>query len=253
VSEENKEVPIGFSGEPETDDYLEVFGEHTFMDEALLTDLLSKEEKEAAERWDDLKALQREYPDARDFLTDVLKALIGVTPTDIQYDIMDYLQRGVDYRMIQAQRGEAKTTITGIFAVWRLIQDPTTRVLIFSAGGDMAEEISNWVIQVIYGLDILECLRPDTTRQGQRASVKRFDVHYHLKGAEKSPSVACMGVTANMQGRRADILIADDIESSKNAYTENMREQLRHKMRDFPSICPKGEIIFLGTPQSLAA
>lgn len=252
MSEENREVPIGF-GAPDNDDYTEVFGEHTFMDEALLTDLLSKEEKEAAERWADLKALQREYPDARDFLTDVLKALIGVTPTDIQYDIMDYLQRGVDYRMIQAQRGEAKTTITGIFAVWRLIQDPTTRVLIFSAGGDMAEEISNWVIQVIYGMDILECLRPDTTRQGQRASVKRFDVHYHLKGAEKSPSVACMGVTANMQGRRADILIADDIESSKNAYTENMREQLRHKMRDFPSICSKGEIIFLGTPQSLAA
>jgi hypothetical protein len=253
VSEDTREVPIGFSGDPETDDYTEVFGEHTFMDDALLFDLLSKEEKEAAERWDDLRALQREYPDARDFLTDVLKALIGVTPTDIQYDIMDYLQRGADYRMIQAQRGEAKTTITGIFAVWRLIQDPTTRVLIFSAGGDMAEEISNWVIQVIYGLDILECLRPDTTRQGQRASVKRFDVHYHLKGAEKSPSVACMGVTANMQGRRADILIADDIESSKNAYTENMREQLRHKMRDFPSICSKGEIIFLGTPQSLAA
>lgn len=233
--------------------YDEVFAEDSFMDEAEIEVLLSKEEKEAKARWKDLHALQAEYPDARDFLTDVLQALIGARPTEIQYDIMDFLQRGGDYRMIQAQRGEAKTTITGIYAVWRLIHDPTTRVLIFSAGGDMAEEISNWVIQVIYGLEILSCLRPDTTKMGQRASVKRFDVHYHLKGAEKSPSVACMGITANMQGRRADILIADDIESSKNAYTENMREQLRHKMRDFPSICSKGQIVYLGTPQSRAA
>lgn len=186
--------------------YQEMFDENSYMDEAEIDVLLSKEEKEAQARWQDLHALQQEYPDARDFLTDVLQALIGARPTDIQYDIMDFLQRGGDYRMIQAQRGEAKTTITGIYAVWRLIHDPTTRVLIFSAGGDMAEEISNWVIQVIYGLEILSCLRPDTTKMGQRASVKRFDVHYHLKGAEKSPSVACMGITANMQGRRADIL-----------------------------------------------
>ena len=186
--------------------YDDVFDERTFMDDDELGALLSKEEKEAKARWADLHALQQEYPDARDFLTDVLQALLGVRPTEVQYDIMDFLQRGGDYRMIQAQRGEAKTTITGIYAVWRLIHDPTTRVLIFSAGGDMAEEISNWVIQVIYGMDILSCLRPDTTKMGQRASVKRFDVHYHLKGAEKSPSVACMGITANMQGRRADIL-----------------------------------------------
>ena len=227
-----------------------LYDPNEYMSDTELESLMTQEEKEAMSRWRDLRLLQQEYADARDFLTDVLRTLIGATPTDIQYDMIHYLQHGAEYAMIQAQRGEAKTTITGIFAVWRLIQDPTTRVLIFSAGGDMSEEISNWIIQVIFGMEILECLRPDTSRQGQRASVKRFDVHYHLKGFEKSPSVACMGVTANMQGRRADLLIPDDIESSKNALTELMREQLRHKMRDFPSICSDGRIVYLGTPQS---
>lgn len=157
--------------------YEEVFAPESFMDDSELTTLLTLEEKEAEARWSDLRALQDEYRDFRDFMTDCFQALIGVKPTEVQYDIGLFLQNGGDYRMIQAQRGEAKTTIVGLFAVWRLIHDPTTRVLIFSAGGDMAEEISNWVIQVIYGMDILECLRPDTTRQGQRASVKRFDVH----------------------------------------------------------------------------
>lgn len=159
------------------EDDTSIFAPSTFMDAGELDEILTKEDKEAQARWADLLVLQTEYRDARDFLTDVLQTLLGVKPTEIQYDMMHYLQHGAEYRMIQAQRGEAKTTITGIFAVWRLIMDPTTRVLIFSAGGDMSEEISNWVIQVIYGMEILECLRPDTTRQGQRASVKRFDVH----------------------------------------------------------------------------
>ena len=32
-----------------------------------------------------------------------------------------------------------------------------------------------------------------------------------------------------------------------------MWEQQRHKMRDFPSICSKGQTVYLGIPQSLAA
>ena len=162
----------------------------------------------------------------------------------------DYLQHGNQYRMIQAQRGQAKTTVTAAYAVWRLIDDPTTRVLIVSSGDKMAKEISNWIIQIINGMEELSCLRPDRAA-GDRASVEAFDVHYALKGAEKSPSVACMGITGNMQGKRADVLIADDIESQKNSATAEMRERLIHLSRDFTSINSKGDIIYLGTPQSV--
>jgi hypothetical protein len=152
--------------------------------------------------------------------------------------------------MIQAQRGQAKTTITAAYAVWRQIHEPSTRVLIVSSGDTMATEIANWVIQIINGMDELRCLRPDKAA-GDRASVKAFDVHHVLKGPEKSPSIACMGITGNMQGKRADILIADDIESSKNSQTETQRERLKHLTKDFTSICSTGDIIYLGTPQSI--
>ncbi len=58
-----------------TKSYEEVFDEASFMDEAEIKVLLTKEEKEAEARWRDLHALQAEYPDARDFLTDVLQSL----------------------------------------------------------------------------------------------------------------------------------------------------------------------------------
>lgn len=201
-------------------------------------------------RWQELKKLQEAYPHFNEFLYDVMTDLMKFECTWLQEDIGDYLENGPLYRMIQAQRGQAKTTITAIYAVWRLIHNPSTRVLILSAGGGMASQISGWVIQIINGMDILECMRPDKA-MGDKSSVEAFDVHYTLKGAEKSPSIACLGAFSNMQGYRADLLIADDIESKKNSGTPVQREKLIDVTRDFTSICSKGDIIYLGTPQSV--
>lgn len=201
-------------------------------------------------RWAELKALQKAYPTFNDFLHDVMTDFMGFQCTWLQLDIGEYLEHGPLYRMIQAQRGQAKTTITAIYAVWRLIHNPTTRILILSAGGGMASQISGWIIQIINGMDVLECMRPDKVA-GDRSSIEAFDIHYTLKGPEKSPSIACLGAFSNMQGYRADILIADDIESKKNSGTPVQREKLIDVTRDFTSICSNGDIIYLGTPQSV--
>lgn len=201
-------------------------------------------------RWSKLELLREHYSTFDVLLRDVMENFMGFTCTDIQEDIGKFLAEGPLRSMIQAQRGQAKTTITAIYAVWMLIHNPSTRILIISAGGPMAKQIANWIIQIIMGMEELECLRPDTSN-GDRSSVEAFDVHYSLKGPEKSPSVACLGVTSNMQGYRADLLIADDIESSGNSATEIQREKLRQLTRDFTSICSKGKIVYLGTPQSI--
>jgi hypothetical protein len=206
--------------------------------------------KDAALRWKKLELLQEHYRDFDTLLYDVIENFMGFDCTDIQQDIGDFLANGPTRAMIQAQRGQAKTTITSIYAVWRQIHDPSTRILIMSAGGPLAKEIANWIIQIIMGMDELECMRPDSSN-GDRESVEAFDIHYSLKGPEKSPSIACVGVTSNIQGKRADLLIADDIESSKNSATEIQRDKLRQLTRDFTSICSKGKIVYLGTPQSI--
>lgn len=202
------------------------------------------------ERWQALHDLQEAYPHFNEFLYDVITGLLGFDCTPLQLDIAMYLEFGPTYRMIQAQRGQAKTTITAAYAVWRIIHKPNCRVLIVSSGGPLATQISNWVIQIIEGMDILECLRADSAH-GDRSSVEAYDVNYVLKGPEKSPSIACLGITANSQGFRADVLIADDIESAKNSQTEGQRERLSHLSKDFSSICSTGDIIYLGTPQSV--
>lgn len=210
---------------------------------------MAKETMEQADlRWQKLRMLQQHYASFGKFMEDMMGEL-GFAATWMQLDIANFLQYGPQELMVQAQRGEAKTTITAMFAVWCLIHDPKHRVLIVSAGGKTASEIATLVLRLIMTVDVLECLRPDTN-EGDRSSVEAFDVHYSLKGIDKSPSVACVGITGNLPGKRADLLIADDVESTKNSRTASMREVLQLLCNEFPSICSRGRIIYLGTPQT---
>jgi len=208
-----------------------------------------RESPEAAiARWKMVGLVQREYAEFSTFL-DVAMTHLGFDVSEVQQDIGHFLAYGPQYLMVQAQRGQAKTTITAIYAVWSLIQNPQYRVLILSAGGKQANEISTLIVRLLMTLDELACMRPDASN-GDRTSVEAFDIHYTLKGVDKSPSVACVGITGNLQGKRADLLIPDDIESKKNSSTAPMRELLMELTRDFTSICETGRIIYLGTPQS---
>ncbi len=202
----------------------------------------------AAERHEELKVLQEHYADFIPFLHEVM-ALLGFSTSDIQEDIGRFMVEGPASIMVQAQRSQAKTTIAAAYVVWYLLHNPKHRTLVVSAGGTQANEISTLIVRIILSMDVLECIRPDK-RAGDRTSVEAFDLHHSLKGVDKSPSVACIGIGANMQGKRANLLLADDVESSKNSMTALMREQLLHLTLDFTSICTNGRIIWLGTPQT---
>lgn len=197
-----------------------------------------------------LLLLQRTFPTFNRFLVVMMKQL-GYSTTDLQLDIGAFLEFGPKDLMVQAQRGQAKSTITALYAIWYLIHHPRGSVLIVSAGGKQANEISTLIVKTIMNVDILECLRPNIGKN-DRQSVEAFDINFDLRGVQKSPSVACTGITGNLQGKRATLLIADDVESYKLARTAAMREQLMQNCRDFASIVQDaaGRIVFLGTPQT---
>lgn len=199
-------------------------------------------------RREQLQLLQETFSSFVPFLI-VTMQFLGFKTSDIQKDIALWLERGPQYLMVQAQRGQAKSTITAIFAVWCLIQQPKTRVVIVSAGNDLSSEISTLINRIIMNMDILACLRPDSSA-GDKTSVEAFDIHFSLKGVDKSPSVRCVGIGGNLPGKRADLLIADDVESPKNARTATNREILRQQIKEFSAICTKGRIVYLGTPQT---
>jgi len=174
---------------------------------------------------------------------------LGFTLTDMQRDIAWYMQYGPRLSMVAAQRGEAKSTLAALYAVWSLTQDHSTRILVISAGEDQASEVATLIIRLIEQWSLLCYLRPDKAH-GDRTSFENYDIHWQLKPLDKSASVKCLGITANLPGKRADLLIPDDVESPKNSFTQTMREQLLHLTKEFSAINTHGKTLYLGTPQT---
>lgn len=148
---------------------------------------------------------------------------LGFKLSLIQADIAEFMQYGQAKRMIQAQRGQAKSTLAALYCIWLLIINPTARTLIVSGGEKQASDVALLIIRIINNWSILCWLRPDASK-GDRTSATAFDVHYSLKGIDKSASVSCVGITANLQGMRADFILADDKHSLSSLNCSNSVE-----------------------------
>lgn len=66
-----------------------------------------------------------------------------------------------------------------------------------------------------------------------------------------SPSVKSVGITGQITGSRADLLVADDVEVPNNSGTQFQRDKLSEAVKEFDAIIkPGGQILYLGTPQN---
>ena len=93
---------------------------------------------------------------------------------------------------------------------------------------------------------MLKHLRP---REGQRSSTVAFDVGPALTDVARS--VSSIGIGGQLTGGRSDIIVADDIETSKNSFTDLLRLKIRGQVTEFEAVVKPGDesrIIFLGTP-----
>ena len=167
-------------------------------------------------------------------------------PTPIQLDIASYLQKGERRRVVQAFRGVGKSWLTSAYVVFRLLHDPRLNVLVVSASKQRADDFSTFTLRLINELPLCQHLKP---REDQRNSKIAFDVG--LAPASQAPSVVSKGITSQITGSRADLIIADDVESLNNSATFAMREKLHTSIAEFEAVLkPGGEVIFLGTPQT---
>ncbi len=183
----------------------------------------------------------------KNFLYLAWKHLQLPPPTKIQYDMADFLQYGPKRSCVQAFRGAGKSWITSAFACWNWLMDPQKNILVVSASKTRADDFSTFTQRLIHELPILEHLKP---REDQRSSKVSFDVG--PARASHAPSCKSMGITSQLTGSRADLIIADDVESANNSQTQLMRDRLSETIKEFDSIIKPevGRVIFLGTPQT---
>lgn len=189
------------------------------------------------------------HDDFRYFLTAVWTHLTLPPPTRAQLCIADYLQNGPKRLQIQAFRGVGKSWITAAFVLWTLYNDPDRKVMVVSASKDRADAFSIFCQRLILEVPWMSHLKPKNDEQ--RWSRISFDVG--PAKAAQAPSVKSVGITGQLTGSRADLMVLDDVEVPNNSMTEMQREKLLQLVTECESILtpkPSSRIMFLGTPQT---
>ena len=194
---------------------------------------------------DVLNALQGDF---KLFLQALWEQLDLPSPTRAQYAIADYLQHGPKRLQIQAFRGVGKSWITGAFVLWTLFNNPEKKIMIISASKERADNMSIFLQKLIIETPWLKHLQPKS--DDSRWSRISFDVNC---APHQAPSVKSVGITGQLTGSRADLMILDDVEVPGNSMTELMREKLLQLCTEAESILtPNNDsrIMYLGTPQT---
>jgi hypothetical protein len=167
--------------------------------------------------------------------------------------IADWLQdawaKGERRLLLLAFRGAGKSTVVGLFCGWLLRRDPNLRILVLAADQALAEKMAVNVRRIVERHPLTAHLRP--ARPDQWAA-DRFTVVRPLE--LRDPSVLARGVTANVTGSRADVIICDDVEVPNTCGTAAKRAELRERLSESAYVLtPGGLHLFVGTPHSSAS
>ena len=171
-------------------------------------------------------------------------------PTPVQMQILDYLENGPKRRVIAAFRGCGKSTLSAMYLLWRLYNNPDEKCLIVSASMSRSEAMTAWLLQTISRVSWLKHMEPDS--HDGRYSKINFDVGT-CKHIEQSPSVRAAGIYGMITGSRASLILVDDCETPQTCLTQVQREKLRNSLNELESVLKPGEgpeIVYLGTPHS---
>ncbi len=174
----------------------------------------------------------------------------NMTTPEIHFKMMDWLEwhwsRKNTRLLLQAFRSSGKSSIIGLFAAWLLYRRPDLRILVLAADETLAAKMVRQVRRILERHPLTKHMRPDKSDQwaGDRFTVKRF---IELR----DPSMLAAGISSNITGSRADVIICDDVEVPNTCDSADKREELRRRLGEISFILvPGGTQIFIGTPHT---
>lgn len=156
------------------------------------------------------------------------------------------------YKLVLYPRAHRKSFYAGALAAWRIVKNPAISIVYLSATSDLAES----QLRLIKGLldtPIVRRYWPDLidAEEGKREkwTTTEICVDSPIRKNEgtRDSTVKAGGLTTNITGAHADLIILDDMVVPKNN-TEEGRRQVISQYSQLQSILnPGGEIIAVGT------
>ena len=187
--------------------------------------------------------------EAFDFLDRWNEILGFETPAhhkQIMQFLVDVLNDEPHRGLLMAFRHSGKSTVVGIFAACVLYYKPNTRILILSAESGLASRMVSHIKNILENHPWCNEILPDVKKEwgSHKITIKR-------PVGIREPSVICQGITGNITGMRADLIICDDVEVPNTCNTQQKRTNLRERLRELDFILsPHGSMIYIGTPHT---
>ncbi len=148
--------------------------------------------------------------------------------------------------LLLAFRSSGKSTLVGLFCAWLLAKDANLRVLVLAAEHALARKMVRNVKRIIERHPATAGLKPVKT---ETWASDQFVV---ARAAElRDPSMLAKGLSGNITGTRADVVVCDDVEVPNTCDTVAKRENLRERLGELDYILvPGGLQLYIGTPHS---
>lgn len=170
--------------------------------------------------------------------------------TDIHKDVFDFLSReNTDKnQLLLLPRGHQKSHALAVWAAWWITKHPDTTILYISATAQLAEDqlfaIKSILSSAKYKKYWPEMTNPEEGKREKWAATA-ISVDHPKRKSElvRDPTVRTAGLTTNITGWHADVVVADDVVVPENAYTAEGRRNCAKTMSQITSIKNAGGLI----------
>lgn len=174
----------------------------------------------------------------------------GMTTPTVHLRMSRWLQErwaeGDRELVLLAFRNSGKSTLTGLFCAWLLLQDPDLRILVLAGDFPLAKKMVRNVRRLIEAHPLT---RPLWSVRPEVWAADQFTVARHLE--LRDPSMLAKSISANITGLRADAIVFDDVEVPSTCDSAPKREALRERIAEAEYLLtPNGLKLFIGTPHS---
>jgi hypothetical protein len=143
-------------------------------------------------------------------------------------------------------RNSGKSTLVALYAAWRLYRNPDLRILTLSGEFSLAKAMVRQVRRIIERHPLTRSIVPARAEQW---AADQFTVR--RSSALRDASMVAKGISSNITGLRADLVICDDVEVPNTSDTLVKREDLRERLKEIEYVLvPDGTQIYIGTPHT---
>ena len=148
--------------------------------------------------------------------------------------------------LLMVFRDAGKSTLVGLFCAYLLYTDPNLRILVLSAEHQLAMKMTRDVRRIIERHPWTKHLKP---KRSELWAADQLTVERSRN--LRDPSLLARGISGNITGSRADVIICDDVEVPNTCDTPQKRAALRARLAEVSFILvPNGLQLYVGTPHS---